>query len=101
LSLGVNMAIVQAVQSFEHNGPRKRGARFHASESAAVRLRDAGLVLIVGAEKGAAPKGNPRSAAGNPLSASPAARASRKLMSSESVPGEKKPRPKKRAASSL
>lgn len=90
------MPIVQALESFEHNGSRKRGQRFQVSAQVARKLRDAGLVAIAG-EAGTE---NPKKAAGAPSSASPAARASREATSSESVPGAKPRRRRKSAASS-
>lgn len=87
------MPVVQAITSFDHSGPRKRDERFHVSDQHARKLRDAGLVDIVG--EGA--KANPKKAAGNPSSASPAARLSRKKTASESAHGEKRRRKRKSA----
>jgi len=95
------MVVVQALQSFEHNGPRKREAIFHVSEPVAIRLSEAGLVKIVSHGAEVAPAKNPPSAAGNPSSASPAAQASQRKTSSEYVGGAKKRRRKSLEASSL
>lgn len=90
------MPIVKAIENFDHNGARKRGQRFQVSAPVARKLRDAGLVAIAG-EAGTE---NPRKAAGAQSSASPAARASRKATSNESVPGAKPRRRRKSAPSS-
>lgn len=50
------MAIVKALSSFEHGGPRKRNAQFDVSEAHAKALASAGLVKIVESQDEAAPK---------------------------------------------
>ena len=90
------MPIVQALGNFEHNGSRKRGQRFPVSAQVARKLRDAGLVSIAG-EAGTE---NPKKAAGDPSSALPAARASRRATSSKSELGAKPRRRRKAEASS-
>jgi hypothetical protein len=90
------MALVEALDSFEHYGSRKRGQRFTVSIPVARKLRDAGLVRVVGE----AESRHPKQAAGIPSSASPAARALPQTMSSESESGAKPRRRKKREASS-
>ncbi len=78
------MALVQALDGFEHQGSRKRGQRFSVSTQVARKLRDAGLVAIVGE----ADTAHPTLAAGNPLSASPAAPALPQMIVSASDAGE-------------
>ena len=90
------MPIVQALDSFDHNGRRHRGQRFPASAPEARKLRDAGLVAIVGE----ADKLHPTPAAGTPSSASRAAQASLQTTAKPSGDGEKPRRRKKAAASS-
>jgi len=90
------MPIVQALDSFDHNGSRKRGQRFQVSIPEARKLRDAGLVAIVGE----ADTLHPIPAAGIPLSASPAAPALPQTTAEPSGDGEKPRRRKKAAASS-
>lgn len=64
---------VQAIESFEHNGRRARGVRFHVSDQQAEKLLARRLVKIVPARDTEVPP----PAAGNPSSASPAAPVSR------------------------
>lgn len=90
------MALVKAVTSFEHNGPHKSGDTFTVSDQHARKLRDAGLVDIVG-EDGTA---HPEKAAGKSSSVSPAARRSEKPTANESGPGEKPRRKRKSVAQS-
>lgn len=67
---------VVALQGFDHEGPRRRGAEFYMPVRTAKALEQNGLVEIVKAKKGASAV--PPKAAGKKSSASPAARASRK-----------------------
>jgi len=62
------MPLVEALQSFEHGGARRRFNRFTVSEPVARDLATRGLVRII--------DDRPPQAAGTPLSASPAAPAS-------------------------
>lgn len=77
------MPEVRALTSFDHGGPRKRGATFPVSDHAAKELERAGLVEIIGA------KGDPSKAAGGKSSASPAAQASRRGTASKPKNGAK------------
>ena len=81
------MPNVTAMQNFEHNGPRKKGARFPVSELIAKKLQQAGLVIIDGDSDESATV--PTKAAGAKRSASPAARASATKTSKPSAGGAK------------
>ncbi|MNY56355.1 hypothetical protein D3C86_1924260 [compost metagenome] len=81
------MPEVTALQSFDHNGRRRRGERFPVSDGHAAALVRAGLVSM------AAPD-DPGQAAGGKPSASPAAPASPEQTSKPSARGAK---PKKAA----
>lgn len=63
------MPTVIALQSFDHNGRRRRGEQFTVSDGHAAALERAGLVSISGPD-------DPGQAAGGKPSASPAAPAS-------------------------
>ena len=93
------MIEVEARQSFEHSGSRKRGDRFEVSEAQAKGLERAGLVRVLG---DGPTKENPSTAAGAKLSASPAAPASPKKTAKPSEDGvkRKRGRPKKEVVAS-
>lgn len=74
---------VQAIESFEHNGRRARGVRFHVSDQQAEKLLARRLVKIVPAQDTEVPP----PAAGNPSSASPAAPVSRQRTRRRSAAG--------------
>lgn len=82
--------LVEALQSFEHSGSRRKHSQFTVSEPTAKELVRAGLVRIVDQR--------PQEAAGTKSSASPAAPVSPQTTVSESESGDTRPR--KRAASS-
>ena len=84
------MPFVEALVGFEHNGPRRCGARFHLSNHEASQLVQKGLVRYM--------KANPGTAAGGKLSASPVAQASVKQTAKKSKSGG--PGKKKEASSS-
>lgn len=79
------MIEVEALQSFEHSGPKKRGQRFEVSESHAKGLERALLVKVLGAGSTTA---NPSTAAGAKSSASPVVQASPQTTASPSDNGE-------------
>lgn len=79
------MPLVEALDSFDHYGPRKRGSQFSVSLPTALDLQGRGLVAIVGARHA-----HPTPAAGGTSSASPVARASRKQTATRSKPGAKR-----------
>ena len=76
------MPTVEALQSFEHGGARRRYSRFSVSEPTARDLATRGLVRIVDER--------PQQAAGSPLSASPAAPASPQTTAKKSGRGAAK-----------
>lgn len=90
------MPIVQAIENFDHNGSRTRGKRFPVSDLVARKLRDRGLVSIVGEEE----PNHPSSAAGAQSSALPVAQASPQTTAKQFESGEEKPRRKKKAEES-
>ena len=77
------MPIVEALQSFEHGGARRRYSRFSVSEPVARDLATRGLVRII--------DDRPQQAAGTPLSASPAAPASPRTTAKKPGRGVNKP----------
>lgn len=81
------MKEVHALQSFDHDGPRKRGDRFAVSAKHAEQLERAGLVRLL--DDGPTPK-NPSTADGAKSSASPAAQASRQATAKPSKRGGRK-----------
>ncbi len=79
------MPVVQAIQSFEHNGSRSVGQRFNVSASVADQLFKRGLVVSLGGA-------HPQKAGGGMSSASPAARVSQQTTSTASKRGGKRRR---------
>lgn len=78
------MIEVEALQSFEHSAPRRRGDRFEISERVAAELARKKLVRIV------APVDSPSPAAGTPSSALLAAQASQQTIAKPSDAGVRK-----------
>lgn len=90
------MVQVEALQSFEHSGTRRRGDRFNVSEAHAKGLERARLVRVLG--EGPTP-GNPSTAVGAKSSASPAAQASRQTTVKKSGSGAMKKAARKKKGS--
>ena len=86
------MIQVEALQSFEHSGPRKPGDRFPVSERHAAELGRKGMVRVLGGKRA-----DPPPAGGEPSSASPAAPASQQTTANPSAGGAKKRARKKKA----
>lgn len=87
------MTEVRAKVGFEHYGRRQRDEEFEVSPQQAKSLQSRGLVEIIGEADNAVPL----HAAGEPLSASPAAQASTPPTPKPSASGETSARSKKAA----
>lgn len=82
------MTHVVAIQSFDHDGPRRRGDEFEVSPQVAAQLRRAGLVYVD--DEGVT--ANPCKVVGAKSSASPAAPALPKQTAKRSGGGGRAPK---------